>query len=442
MFDFFKKRNKTEERSTLATVAEILGIRTNSVQGNDALRLVPVYSCIRYLSDAVGMTNLSLYKKDKEDNRSQNFTHPLAKWISEPQSNTTTINWFQSIMGQLSGFGNAYAVIVRNNDYTVKETIFIPSMNVSHQITINGELSYTITLNNKTFNLFAEDVLHFKGLSLDGKVGISPIAYHRSTLERSSSESAFGKNFYDNASNVGGVVTHPAKLNKETLKLLKEAISSEYGGVGNSGKTMILSEGMTYNRIEMISPTDANYVASKQMSDNDIANIFRVPVTLLNNTEASTYANVENLNVYFQMYSLNPYYKTIEQELKMKLISKSSRDFFFEYDTDSLMNSTSTQKMERLDKGIKGSIFSPNEARKRLNLNPIEGMDDILIPLNLVPLSKYDDVMMGNNTMTPNNAGQDKKEENEEDRSSYSSLEKKFNNLSTQLGRLQKEVQK
>lgn len=444
MFNIFKKKEPSkEERSSLAEFAQLFGLGGNSVQGDGALKLVPVYTCIRYLADSIGMTTLSLYKKDKNDNRELSRTHPLNNLIQNPQSNMTTINWFQAMIGQYAGFGNAYAVISRNRDHTVKELIFVPSSNVSHQITTNGELAYHISLNNKSFTLYAEDMIHLKGWSLDGYTGISPIATHRQTLERSASESTFGKKYYDNASSVGGVVSHPSKLNKETIKELKEQIQQQYGGVDNSGKTMILTEGMKYDRIEMISPTDANYVASRNMSDKEIANIFRVPVILLNDTESATYANVENLNLYFQMYSLNPIYKTIEQEFNLKLISASNKNHYFEFNPESLLNSNSTQKTERLDKGIKGGFLTPNEARKQLNLNPLEGCDDVYIPLNYVPASKYEEVMIDDSTAStpvPKVAGQD--DLTDETKANNQELEKRYNSLSSKMGRLEKTLKK
>lgn len=440
MFNFFKKKEKRDVKTTLSAISEFLGMNGGSVQGDNAFKLVPVYSCIRYLADSIGMTTLTLYKKDKEDNRSESTTHPLAKWIKEPQQNTTMMNWFQAISGQLVGYGNAYALIVRDKRYQMTETVFVPTSSVSHQIANDGTVIYQLTINNKAYTVHPEDILHFKGISLDGNFGVSPIAYHRATLERSNSESDFGKKYYDNASSVGGVVTHPSRLTKEALADLRKNFSEQYGGVNNTGKTIILSEGMKYDRIEMISPTDANYVASKNLTDKDIANIFRVPIVLLNSTEASTYANVENLNLYFQMYSLNPLYRTIEQELNLKLTNESSKNHYFEFNPESLMNSTSTQKMEQLDKGIKGSFMTPNEARKRINMNPISGGDDLFIPLNSVPFSKYDSVMIDENapSSTPKVAGQDN--QNEEDRNSYIELEKRYNALSSKMGRLEKAI--
>lgn len=439
MFNFFKRKEKQESRSVASSFASLFGLSgSSSTQGNNALKLTPVYSSIRYLADTVGMTQLVLYRKDKDDNRFVSTSHPLLNILKTPQKDTTFINWFQSIICQTVGFGNGYAVISRDKFRKVEELIFVPSSSVSHQLADNGDLIYHITLNNKNYSLYAEDVIHLKGMSLDGKIGISPISYHNHTLDRSYNESDFSKQYYENASNIGSVLEHPSKLNKDTIKDLKENLNKEYGGTANTGKTLILSEGMTYKRMELISPTDANYVASKDLTDKDIANIFRVPVVLLNNTEAATYANVENLNIYFQMYSLNPLYRMIEQEFNQKLISPASKNHYFEFNPESLMNANSTQKTERLDKGIKGSFLTPNEARRQLNLNAVNGGDDLFIPLNYVPFSKYDEVMIDEDapTATPKVASQD--DLTDETKSKDTDLEKRYASLSSKLGRLEK----
>lgn len=442
MFDFLKRNNKKETSTETRSAAgwkSLFGGITGDVTGNGAYRLVPVYSCIRLLADSVAMTDIKIYTKDKDDNRSLASTHPLNKVLVEPQENKTFYNWAQDIVGQLQGFGNAYAVISRNKDYTVKELIFVPTQNVIITRLTNGEYYYKISLPNstKSIDVWYEDILHFRNMSLDGISGISPISQHQHTLERAYGESDYSKSFYDNAANIGGVVKHPSKLSKEAIEQIKTAFSDAYGGTSNAGKTAVLAEGMSYEQFKLVSPADAEYIQSKKLTDSDIANIFRVPVVLLNSTEASTYANVENLNVYFQMYSLSPIYKCMVQQMNLKLISPSKQGkVYFEFDPESLLTATSKQKMEALDRGIKGSFLTPNEARRKLNLNPIDGLDDVFIPLNMTPSDKFDDVMMdgGAESQKPNVSSDDSEDRNLE------SLEKRYNKLATEFGRIKKKL--
>lgn len=436
---FTRSKDSTEYRSA-DSWKSIFGLSTTRVGGQNAYKLVTVYSCIRLLADSVAMTELHLFERGKDDNRKRATTHPLLRILREPQENRTFFNWIQDVVGQLQGFGNAYAVIVRNSDFTVKELIFIPSERVSTVVDNTGELVYTLQLpNRKSVTLYSEDILHFRNMSFDGNIGISPISYHSNTLQRSYSEADYSKQYYENATQIGGVVSHPNKLGKEAIDQIKSAFSSAYGGTENAGKTAVLAEGMTYTPFSPISPTDADYIQSKKLTDADIANIFRVPVVLLNSTEASTYANVENLNLHFQMYSLTPIYRSIIQQMNMKLISPAKRDkLSFEFDPESLLTTTSSQKMEALDKGIKGGFITPNEARRKLNLNLIDGLDDTLIPLNMTPISKYDEVMIDKSDTSKPKVNSDDTDKEEE--SKIDTLERQIAKLSSELGRVKKNL--
>jgi len=57
-------------------------------------------------------------------------------------------------------------------------------------------------------------------------------------------------------------------------------------------------------------------------------------------------------------------------------IPESSR---IELDLDALFRMDSATKIKTLRDGVEGGIFAPNEARKRMNLKPLEGGDTVYL---------------------------------------------------------------
>ena len=121
-----------------------------------------------------------------------------------------------------------------------------------------GELAYTYTpMSDSNPNLKGaqqivlrrEDVLHVPGLGFDGLVGYSPIAMAKNAVGMTLACEEYGAAFFRNGARPSGVLKHPGLL-KDPSKL-RESWQSVYGGSGNTGKVVLLEEGVDYQQISI-----------------------------------------------------------------------------------------------------------------------------------------------------------------------------------------------
>ncbi len=437
MFGIFRKKDTDNTEFRSMTVANTFWNIIGGSKPTSQLSIGTVYACMRMISDSVAMTPLKVYQKGK-DGRDELEDSPLAKLLRNPQPNTTSFQWLNAMIGQYSGWGNAYSVIEYENDIPVS-LIFIPASSVSIQVTsIKSEpYYYQITMNDhSTINVFPEDMIHYRNITLDGYTGLSPIGLHASTFDRGFYEGEFATNFMKHSGGMSGIITTEKKLKTDQIDQLKKDFNSAYGGAKNAGKTPVLGDGMKYTQLTPIAPADADYVNSKKLTKAEIMEIFKVPPPLLGVIDA-TYNNTEQLALIYQRYTLSPIYTMIQQEMTLKLVSPSKQGkVHVEFMSDALLNATAKDKAEVITKLTEKGIYTLNEARAKYNLKSKEGLDDVVLPLNLAPLKLHEKVLTPDPVPDPAPVTKIKEDDPEDEET----LARTIHKMQSDIGRMKKQL--
>lgn len=443
MFNFKRRKAKFKEATYVAvmTVKDMFdGIFASSARPSNYLSIGTVYSCIRMLSDSVAMTPVKVYKAGTSGRELQE-NHAITALLKKPAKNVTYFQWQNAMMGQLSGWGNGYSVI-EYDGITPKSLIFIPTQNVMIQETFSDSepYYYIVTLKSgKTINVFPDEMIHYRNITIDGFTGLSPIGLHAMTFDRAYYESQFATNFMKNGGSMSGIITTDKKLKKEQVETLKTDFASAYSGSENAGKTPVLGDGLQYTQLSPISPADADYVRSKQLTKSDIMEIFKVPPPLLGVMD-TTYSNTEQLSLIYQRYTLAPLYTMIEQELSLKLIiGLSDIKTYAEFEADALLNATASDKAEVITKLTEKGVMTLNEARKKYNLKDIDGLDEVILPLNLAPMELHKEVLTPVEPPVPV-VVEEPTPPKENDEKEDEDLKMQIQKIKSELGRLKKDL--
>jgi HK97 family phage portal protein len=94
----------------------------------------------------------------------------------------------------------------------------------------------------------ADRMFHYRGLSLDGWVGVSPVRYMREAIGLNMQLVEHGARLFKNGASVLGVLEHPTRMSQEAYDRLKSSFEETYAGVGNAHKTVLLEEGRSSRR--------------------------------------------------------------------------------------------------------------------------------------------------------------------------------------------------
>lgn len=404
LFDFFRKQESSNVQSEQRSIygQTILGSAYGNASGEvvskeQALRIAAVWSCVRVLSETIASLPISLYERDEENRKQVKSDNPLNNLVGEqPSPLFNSFMFFERILVDLSLDGNFYAFIERNNGGFPVGLHPIKCNDVDVFISPKGRGVYYEIKQSDSDNTYPKtgrvngiDMIHIKGLSLDGIQGKSPIECAAETLGISLALDKHAGAFFKNGANVGGILKHPGTLKPETAKRLRESWSSNYAGSNNTGKTAILEEGMEF-QARTIPNNQAQFIESREYQISDICRIFRVPNHLVNDLSSATYSNIEAQQIDFVVHTITPWIKRIESELNGKLIPFKQRGKeYFKFNLNAILRGDSKARADYYRTLVNIGVMSPDEVRKLEDLNSVGGAsEDYYMQSNMLPINR------------------------------------------------------
>jgi phage portal protein BeeE len=86
------------------------------------------------------------------------------------------------------------------------------------------------------------------------------------------------------------------------------------------------------------------------------------------------------------VHTLSPWYSRLEQVLETNLLTdKEVRDgYYIKFIEEGLLRGALKDTAEFLTKMSGSGIMTRNEARAKLDMNPLDGLDEPLTPVNMV----------------------------------------------------------
>ncbi|MEG2612476.1 MAG: phage portal protein [Alistipes sp.] len=348
-----------------------------------AIKIGTVWACVKLLSNSVG-TLPTHVKERTETGRVILYDHPVAALMRKPNPKMNGVQFRRAMMLSWALRGNAYALISeRNEQYQPTRLDFIPPQNVSI-FEGDDDVFYKITGYNQTFA--SRDIIHLKDLSTDGIVGKSPIRQHADLLDMSRSSLAFGKSFYKNGCRTTGVFKSKKTFSPEAYNRLTKELTQRYFGVEKFGKPLVLEDDLDYTPIT-IPPEDAQFVATRLQSVDEIAAIFGVPPHMVGDLSHATFSNIEHQGIEFYTLDVRPILVSWEAEFNDKLFAESEKGrVYIDIDFKGLLRADTAVRGEFFKTMYNTSSMTPNQIRECEDLNGYEGGDTYYRPLNMSPV--------------------------------------------------------
>lgn len=352
-----------------------------AVTEDTAMRLAAVQACVRVLSEDVSALPLHVYMRTKDGGKERARSHPLYFLLhDEPNSEMTAMSFKQAMMVNLLLGGNAYAFIEYDRSGRVIALWPLLHTDVTPYRGADGQMRFRVL--GEDFSRF--EILHIPGLSYDGLVGLSPIAYAKQAIGLGLAAESFGARFFKDGTHLGGVISVPgAPMSDSAFERTAKQFREMYSGLQRSHGVAILEQGATYQALG-ISPEEAQFLETRKFQRSEIAAMYRVPLHLINDLDRATFSNIEHQDLSYLQRSLLPWLLRFEQGFMRSLMTPNERRrFFIEHETGSFLRGDTKSRYEAYSLGINAGILTPNEARTKENMNPIEGGDEIRIPLNV-----------------------------------------------------------
>jgi len=378
--------SRAEKRSgDQGTLADLLGERGPigaAVTSQTALGLPAVTACVRLLGDMVSALPLALYQRTPSGPRLC-ADHPAHYVVNFPGELHHSFGLRSLVMtGVLLG-GNGYVRVHRGALGQPEELEWLSPLHVRvERLRGHRFLSYRIEGESAVYS--SRDILHVRALSTDGVRGLSPVRLLRESIGTAISQREKAALLMDRRMGFEGVLEMPPEATPEQVAQMREFWTRRHQGLGNAGVVPIL-QGAAFKAIGGMSAADSEFLENRRFELQEIARLYGVPGFLIGDTTASTSwgSGIEQQNLGFLRYSLNPWLINFEQALGGCLLTREEqrRGYHFVFDREELEGAWLPAQASFVTSMRNAGIFSVNDAREWLGYARVGalGADDYQI---------------------------------------------------------------
>lgn len=344
--------------------------RTGAVTPARAESVSAVYACVQAVAETIASLPLILYRRTEDDGRVRAADHPLYRVLhDQPNEIQTALEFREQLQAAVLLRGNAFARIGFGYDGRVRELVPIHPDRVQLVELDNGRLAYDVTdTRGARSRLVQEEVLHLRHRTEDGLIGVSPIAAAREVFDLALAERDHGVSTFRNGTRLSGILQTDKAITAEQHRQLADAWNRRYEGEENHGKTAVLGAGVEFKPVSM-TLEDAEWIAARQFSVEEVARLFRVPPTMIGDLRHGNYSNSVEMSRQFVTMTLRRHLTMWEQAISRSLLTEAGRRVYFaEHSVEGLLRGDSLNRAQFYERGLADGWLDANEVRRLENL--------------------------------------------------------------------------
>jgi HK97 family phage portal protein len=350
-----------------------------------------VYAAVNRISYGIAVLPLKAYKRGAGGARDRLYRgdSELVRLVESPYGRWPSFRFKQRIIADLCTYGNAIAVKVARRETDVPDAIR-PVSPVGWWLGDDGTYRRRdADGNERSYEPWRVVHFHFEAPGYED-YGLSPIEPLRMTLAIEYAAQKLGVNLFEKGAMPSGGLSTDQDLTDPQIARLREQFNAVHQGVANSGKVVILPNGLKYAPFSM-NLADAAVIQHRQLARTEVAGVYHVPPSILGDHEHSTFSNVTEMHREWYQDSLAPYRALYEETWQTQVIDPvpAFAGQFVEYDVREMLKGDIAQQTAAYQAAITGGWMTPNEVRQLENLPRITDQpeaDQIHIPLNLGPV--------------------------------------------------------
>lgn len=346
-----------------------------------SLTLSAFFNGVDQLSKDIAKMPKAIYRKTDRVRQKLN-THPANYLIATaPNELMTAFDFWRTVVLLMLLKGEAFVHIHRNNageeeffDIMDNEKVDVKKSKMQLIYTIDGE------------QVSSADILHFKGFTLNGIRGISVLSFAAANLGVQLDTQEYSGDIYSNRGLGYGVLESDSEVTNDNKQKLVDGFKnrmSEKGAI----KVAALDFGLKYKSIS-ITPAEAQFLETGRFGIEDVARWLNMPKHKLKSLVDTSFNTLEQQNIQYVVDCLVGWTANIENELNRKLFERNTgyKDYV-KFNEKVFLRGDSKSQAEFYTKMIYAGVLTRNEVRELEDLNPIDGLDEILTPVNMELLS-------------------------------------------------------
>jgi HK97 family phage portal protein len=361
-----------------------------TVNESTVLSLSAAWACTRLISESIGTLPLRLYERTPEGRRPA-VDHPLYRILhTAPNIDSTAVQYWES---------KSAAMILRGNGFSRKQMVggrlvglkFLAPARLSVHRNTRGLYEFRYVQDNGTqIEIPEREIWRVPGFSLDGKWGVSAIAYGAQVFGSALAANAAANSTFEKGLMPTTYYKYPKILKADQRAEARTAIKTISGAV-NAGDPAILEADMEVGTIG-INPTDAQLLQSREWSIEEVCRWFMTDPSMVGygGKDSNFGTGLEQKLIRFLTFTLRAWLTRIEQSINKDLLAPQDRGrYYAEFGIEGLLRADSAARAAFYSVMVNNGIMTRDEVRDLENWAQMGGNAGVLtVQSAMIPLDR------------------------------------------------------
>jgi HK97 family phage portal protein len=336
-----------------------------------ALQCSTVLACVRLVAENLATVPLHVYRRLPEGGKERARDLPLYRMLQQqPNGWQTSFEFREMLTAHCLLYGNAYAEIRPGQSGAVSELWPLHPSRMKVEQLEDGTLRYCYREDRGTETLYRQDqIFHLRWLSADGVMGMLPINLSRDAIALAQALETHGGAYFGNACRLSGLMESDNPITVETAERLREQFERMHRGSDRAHRTAVLPQGVHWKDVQSTNEA-SQFLETRQYQVIEICRAYRVDPSYVQDKTKVGYASQEQAAIDLVQQTLLPWFRRWESAITRDLIVRDDV-FFAEFDTRGLLRGDLAAQANWLQTMLNTGIYSINECREVLNMNPI-----------------------------------------------------------------------
>lgn len=362
-----------------------------SVTEDTALTYAPWWCGCRILCEAVMSLPYFTFQRKGED-REHATTLPLYDLLwRAPNPDMPSGPWREGRMLHQINYGNGFSEIQWDSMNPARRTqpVALWPIHASRVYAVEERgqdaedyaagYRYKVRNDDRSYTLLkADEMLHVPGIfPEDGIWGKSAVEYGKETIGFGLAVERFGATSFGSGGMPRAAISGHGMRNPEARAEFRKNWK-EWHGDPAKGEIALVPDGAKLEFFTHMTHENAQFLESRAFNKRQVAAILRVPLYMMEESEAAPGGVVEQKSLEFVIYSLLPWLRRWEEQCNLKLFLPSQRaSYFCEFELKGLLRGAFSTRMTAYIQALQNGILTLNEIRRLENLPGIGPDGDV-----------------------------------------------------------------
>jgi HK97 family phage portal protein len=236
----------------------------------------------------------------------------------------------------------------------------------------------------------ASRMIHFHGWDPTFPAqGTSPVYTLKAILMEQVAAVIYRQQRWERGARVGTVISRPVgapQWSPQAEERFREEWRNSFAGRNgtDAGGTPILQDGMTLTKVGF-SAVEDEFVNAAKLALTTVASVYHVNPTMLGLLDNANYSNVREFRRMLYGDTLGPWFTLIETRLNGFLLPMigAPANQYIEFNINEKLQGSFEEQAAVASMAVGGPYMTRNEYRARQNLAPIDGGDELIVPMNV-----------------------------------------------------------